>query len=120
MRWNPGTRLCFVRYHEGPKATAEDGGILVAALAAWIGPGPEPFAVLVDGGKLQGGQPGYRAVMGSFFKSRKRQVMFAVFDLGPILRVASEMFALGAGLNLKAFATEIQARDWLRAEGALA
>ncbi len=122
IQWNPETRLCFVRYHVGPKATAEDGRNLVAALSAWIGPGPKygPFAMLVDGGKIQGGQPGYRGVMGSFFKSHKQHVAFAIFDLGPILRIASEMFALGAGLNLKAFATETQAREWLRQEGARA
>lgn len=120
IQWNPETRLCFVRYHDGPKATAEDGRNLIAAVAAWIGPQPKPFAMLVDGGKIQGGQPGYRGVLASFFKSHKQRVVFAIFDLGPILRIASEMFALGAGLNLKAFPTEAQAREWLRKEGARA
>jgi hypothetical protein len=117
MRWNPESRLFFVRYHDGPKATAEDGSNLVAAMTAWIGPQPRPFALLVDGGKIQGGQPGYRSVMGAFFKLHKQRLVFAIFDLGPVLRIASEMFALGTGLKLKAFGTEGQARDWLRKEG---
>ena len=120
MQWNPETRLCFVRYHDGPKATSEDGRNLVATITGWVGPQPRPFAMLVDGGKIQGGQPGYRGVMGAFFKIHKAHVAFAIFDLGPIVRIASEMFALGAGLNLKTFATEDLAREWLRKEGARA
>lgn len=117
MQWNPGTRLCFVHYHDGPKATAEDGRKLVAAISAWVGPQPKPFAILVDGGKIQGGQPGYRGVMGAFFKANREQIVFALFDLGPVLRITAEMFGLGAGIKLKAFATEDHAREWLRKEG---
>jgi hypothetical protein len=126
MQWDPGNRLCTVRYHDGPKATAENGRILVEAMTAWVDPEhpdrPEakPFAILVDGEKIQGGQPGYRAVMGAFYKARKDRVLFALFHLGPVLRIASEMFALGSGLKLKAFATEELARAWLRKEGAQA
>jgi hypothetical protein len=117
MQWSPDTRLCFVRYHDGPKATAEDGRKLVASITGWIGPQPKPFAILVDGGKIQGGQPGYRGVMGAFFKIHKAHVKFALFDLGPVLRIAAEMFALGASLRLRTFGTEAEAREWLRKEG---
>jgi hypothetical protein len=37
--------------------------------------------------------------------------------MGPIVRLAAEMFRIGTGLKLKAFADEASARAWLRTMG---
>jgi hypothetical protein len=37
--------------------------------------------------------------------------------MGPLIRVAAEMFGIGMRLRLKAFADEAQARSWLREVG---
>jgi len=37
--------------------------------------------------------------------------------MNPVVRIAAEMFRLGTGLRLKAFATEAEARAWLQEMG---
>jgi hypothetical protein len=86
-------------------------------LARWIGTDRQPFGLLGDGGKLAGVDGEYRSVWSKFFRQHREDSYIAFFNMNPFIRVAAEMFRIGTGLQLKAFADETQARSWLREMG---
>jgi hypothetical protein len=117
MRWDPRNRLATIKYLGDGKPTGREAESLIAAMTGWIGADGSPYFILVDGNRITGGDPGYRAAWSRFYKSNKQQVQVAIFDIGPVLRVAVEMFTLGSGLRMKAFASEGEARGWLGKAG---
>lgn len=117
MTWDPDTRLAFIRFERETQATGRDARVLVDALTAWIGTEGRPFALLGDGAHLSGLDAEYRSVWGRFFRQHRDDSAVAFFNMGPIVRIAAEMFRLGTRLQLKAFANEEDARAWLRERG---
>lgn len=117
MRWDPANRLAMLQYLGDGKPSGKEGEKMIAALTEWIGTDGSPYFILVDGSRITGGDPEYRAVWSRFYKANKQQVQVALFDIGPVLRVAVEMFTLGSGLRMKAFASEREARAWLGKAG---
>jgi hypothetical protein len=115
--WDAESRLSTVKYHGGPKPSGEDGRQIVAAVRRWIGTEPMPFGMLVNGANLVGGEPEYRSIMGGFYRENKERVSIALFNLKPVFRIATEMFSLGAGIRMKTFGSEAEARAWLRKAG---
>jgi hypothetical protein len=117
MTWDPESRLAVIRFETETKATGKDAALLVEALTRWIGIERRPFGLLGDGGKLSGVDAGYRSVWGGFFKAHRAESYIAFFNMGPLIRIAAEMFRIGTGLHLKTFAGEAEARSWLRESG---
>lgn len=117
MTWEPEARLAMIRFERETRATGKDAVALVDALTGWIGLDRKPFGLLGDGSGLGGVDAGYRSVWSTFFRQHREDSCIAFFNMGPIVRIAADMFRLGTGLRLKAFADEREARSWLRGLG---
>jgi hypothetical protein len=117
MTWDSESRLAFIRFESETHATGKDAVMLVDALTRWIGTDRRPFGLLGDGGRLAHVDAEYRSVWGKFFRQHREDSYIAFFNMGPLIRIASEMFGIGMRLQLKAFANEAQARAWLRKMG---
>jgi hypothetical protein len=117
MTWDSESRLAFLRFETETSATGKDAVALVEALTRWIGTNRKPFGLLGDGGRLGRVDAEYRSVWRKFFQEYREDSYIAFFNMSPIIRVAAEMFRIGTGLRLKAFADEGQARSWMREMG---
>jgi hypothetical protein len=117
LTWDPEARLAFIRFERETQATGRDAAVLVDALTGWIGTEARPFGLLGDGANLSGLDAEYRSVWGRFLRKHREDSFTAFFNMGPVIRVAAEMFRIGTGLQLKAFAAEDEARAWLRRMG---
>jgi hypothetical protein len=117
MSWDPEARLAIIRFERETHATGRDAKVLVEALTGWIGTERQPFGLLGDGGRLSGLDPEYRSVWGSFLRQHREECRTAFFNMNAVVRIAAEMFRIGTGLRLKAFAHEAEARAWLREMG---
>ncbi len=115
--WDPEARLATIGFERETHATGRDAVVLVDALTGWIGTEGKPFGLLGDGANLSGLDAEYRSVWGKFLRKHREDSFTAFFNMGPVIRVAAEMFRIGTGLNLKAFAAEDDARAWLRRMG---
>lgn len=117
LSWDPERRVALMRFEHETHATGNDARVLVEALARWVGTDSKPFALLGDGAKLAGVDAEYRSVWGRFFRQHREDCFLAFFNMGPIIRIAAEMFRIGTRLRLKAFPDETSARAWLREMG---
>jgi hypothetical protein len=120
MTWDSESRLALIRFESETRATGQDAVQLVEALTRWIGTDGKPFGLLGDGGKLGALDAEYRSVWRKFFEQHRQDSYIAFFNMSPVVRVAAEMFRIGTGLRLKAFAGESEARAWLRGMGIIA
>lgn len=117
MTWDADARLAIIRFERETHATGRDAAVMVDAMTGWIGTEGHPFGLLGDGSNLSGLDAEYRSAWGSFFRQHREDSSTAFFNMGPIVRIAADMFRLGTGLQLKAFANEDDARAWLRQRG---
>lgn len=117
MTWDSEARLAVLSFERETHATGKDAVALVEALTRWIGADRKPFGLLGDGGKLSGLDAEYRSAWAKFLQQHKADACIAFFNMNAVIRVAAEMFRLGTGLMLKAFAGEEEARAWLREKG---
>lgn len=117
LAWDPDSRLAIIRFERETRATGKDAVALVDTLERWVGTDSKPFALLGDGSKLAGVDAEYRSVWGKFFRRHREEANIAFFNMGPIIRIAAEMFRIGTGVRMKAFAEEGRARAWLREMG---
>jgi hypothetical protein len=117
MTWDRDARLAVIRFEREAQATGKDAVVLVDSLTGWIGTDGVPFGLLGDGGKLSGLDAEYRSVWGSFLRQHREDSYTAFFNMKAVIRIAAEMFRIGTGLRLKAFAGESDARAWLRENG---
>ena len=117
MTWDPDSRLAMIRFERETQATGNDAIVLVQALTGWIGTDRKAFGLLGDGGKLSGLDAEYRSVWGGFLRQHRADCYVAFFNMNAIVRIAAEMFRIGTRLQLKAFASEPEARSWLRDSG---
>jgi hypothetical protein len=113
---HPESRLVALRFVAATSLTGEHGVALVDAMKSVID-GSERFALIADVKGAYATDADYRAATGNFFRQHRDAARIALFNLGPILRVVTEMFRVGIGLQLKTFADEAAARSWLRKEG---
>jgi len=117
ISWQPEWHVASVGYAPGANLTAEDGTFLIDFLNRFIGTNGEPFAVLADAHGLGGTDAAYRATASGFFHRHRAEACIALFNMGPAIRILTEMFRIGTGVQLKAFADEPAARSWLRTRG---
>jgi hypothetical protein len=117
MTWDPTGRLAVLTFARETTTTGPDAVILVNALSQWIGTEGKPFGLLGDGGKLRGVDAEYRSVWSRFLRQHRDDSYTAFFNMNAVIRIAAEMFRIGTGLKLRAFATEEDARAWLRGAG---
>jgi hypothetical protein len=117
MAWDPETRLAVLRFDSETRAIGKDAVVLVDALTRWIGTDRKAFGLLGDGRNLAGVDAEYRSVWGKFLRQHREDACIAFFNMGPIIRVAAEMFRIGTGARLKAFVDEESARSWMRGMG---
>lgn len=117
LDWDVEARLATLDFSQESHPTGEEAAHLVEALTRWIGTEGKTFGLLGDGGKLSGVSAEYRSVWGTFFRQHRKQCYIAFFNMKPAIRIAAEMFRIGTGVQLKAFADELGARSWLREKG---
>jgi hypothetical protein len=119
MTWEAKNRLAVLRFKSETPATGKDARLLVDAFKSWIGKEGKPFALLGDGDKLTSLDAEYRSIWAAFLRQHRGDCSIAFFNMNPLIRVAADMFRLGAGLNIRAFGQgqEEQARAWLRDQG---
>lgn len=117
MDWDADSRLAILRFTRETHATREEAVRLVEALTRWIGTEGRTFGLLGDGAKLSGVDAEYRSMWGAFFKQHRGESFIAFYNMSPIVRIAAEMFRIGTGVQMKAFADEMHARSWLRKRG---
>jgi hypothetical protein len=117
MTWEPEARLATIRFESATEATGEDASALVRALTGWLGMDLQPFGLLGDGSGLRSVDAQYRSIWSGFLRRRRESARVAFFNMGPVIRVAAEMFGLATGLKLKTFRGEAEARAWLRKMG---
>jgi hypothetical protein len=116
LTWDPAARLCVMRQPE-VRATGPHAEHLVAALTGWIGASGEPFALLVDVDRGAAVDAGWRSAWSGVFRQHRDHSFIAIFKMGPLVRIAAEMFRVATGVRLKTFADERSARLWLREMG---
>lgn len=117
MTWDPDIRLATLSFVSDTDATGSDASRLTGALSTWIGSEALPFALLGDGRGLRSVDAEYRRKWSDFLRRHRDVCFVALFHMGPIVRIAAEMFRIGSGLRVKAFAHETDARAWLREMG---
>jgi hypothetical protein len=117
MTWDPASRVATLRFSADTHGTGKDAVALIDALTAWIADDPRPFALLGDGGRLKGVDAEYRSRWNRFLRQHRDRCFIAFFNMSALLRIAADMFRIGSGLRLKAFADEESARAWLRRVG---
>lgn len=117
MEWDADSRLAMLRFTRESHATGKEAILLVEALTRWIGAEGRTFGLLGDGGKLSSVDAEYRRVWRTFLRQHRWGCYVAFFNMRPVIRVAAEMFRIGTGLQLKAFADDTDARSWLREKG---
>ena len=117
IAWSAEERVASVCYTANATLTSKDGDFLVEALTGWVGTSAEPFAVLANAAGLRGTEAEYRSKASSFFRQHRDTAFIALTDLGPVIHVVVELFRIGTGIQLKTFASEADARSWLRTKG---
>ncbi len=117
ITWDPASRVATLTCAPGTSLGGADGVALVAALKTWVDGDTAPYAVLVDAAGIGRTEPELRAVVRAFFTAHRARLRIALYNLTPLLRVTAEMFRIGARVNLRPFATESDARSWLRENG---
>jgi hypothetical protein len=117
MTWHPNSRLAVLQFAPGIHLGAKEGALLVDTLAGWIATDGKAFGLLADTKGVRGAASEYRVKTRDFFKLHRDSVHVAVTGMGPVIRVVSEMFRIGTGIQLKGFADEASARAWLRDKG---
>lgn len=117
LTWDSESRLAVLRFERDTRATGKDAEVFVKAMVHWVGTDRKPFGLLGDGGKLAGLDAEYRSVWGTFFREHREDSYIAFFNMSPLIRVAAQMFSIGTGVRMKAFADEGAARSWLRERG---
>jgi hypothetical protein len=115
--WHSESRLAVLRFLTDTQLTGKHGKVLVDALTGWIGTTTTPFALLADAKGVHSADADYRTTTGVFFRQHRDAAYVALINLGPLIRFVAEMFRIGTGLQMKAFADEEAARSWLRSKG---
>ena len=114
--WDAGTRLCVMRQPD-VRATGHHAEYLIGVMARWVGAGGEPFGLLVDVDRRAAVDAGWRSSWSAFFRQHRQHSYIAIFKMGPLVRIAAEMFRIATGVHLKTFTDESSARTWLREMG---
>jgi hypothetical protein len=117
LTWDFPSRLAELRFESETYLMGKDAAVLADALKLWIGKDGRPFGMLVDGARLSGVDAEFRSVGAAFFRAHREDSCVAAFNMSPILRVIVDMFRVGTGMRLKAFASESAARAWLQKMG---
>jgi len=117
VSWHPEVRIVTTRYSPDTTLTGVHSSLLLGALEDWVGSSAEPFALLADATGVRGADAEYRSLTATFFKKHGDQLFIAVFNLGPLARLLLEMLRVSGSLQVRAFASEAQARGWLRGKG---
>jgi hypothetical protein len=117
MTWHPEARLAVLRFAPGITLGREQGARLVDSLTGCIGTEGKGFGLLAETKGVRGADSEYRVTTRDFFRRHRDSAYVAVTGMGPVIRVVSEMFRIGTGIQLKGFADEAGARAWLRQRG---
>jgi hypothetical protein len=117
LTWDADSRVATLRFDGHTQLTGPDARFLTKALGNWACGTAEPFAMLFDGSQLASADAENRAVSGKFWREHRDRSHIAMFNVGPVMRVVTEMFRLGTGVHVKGFADEATARAWLRSLG---
>jgi hypothetical protein len=117
ITWHPASRLAVLQFQPGIELGAMEGALLVETLTSWIGAEGKRFGVLANMTGVRGSDSAYRVKIRDFFKRHRDSAYVAATHMGPVVRVVTEMFRLGTGVQLKGFAGEGEARAWLRSHG---
>lgn len=119
LTWDPETRLAVFRFsQENTAARGEDARAFLEAVREWTQPPEVRWGMLVDCSQLSNVDAGWRSEFSSHFKHERNRAAVAWFNANALVRTMVLMFVtamrLAGPFRGKAFATEEEARSWLR------
>ena len=117
LAWDEATRLATLRFAESTNGTGAAAQKLVDAMKLWIGSQPQPFALLADTKNNPNVDSAWRSTWGTFYKEHREVAAIAAFNLNAMVRIALELFRVATGARVRGFASEDDARAWLRSLG---
>lgn len=122
LTWDPEARLGVFRFlDEDTVARGKDAPKFLGAFRTWTDGSDTPYAVLVDSGRLSNVDAAWRSAFSAYFKNERDRVFVAWFNANVLVRTMVLMFVtamrVGGTFEGKAFATEEEARSWLRGKG---
>ena len=122
LTWDPQARLAVFRFLERDTvARGIDASKFLDAIRAWTTDSDNPYAVLVDSGRLSNVDAAWRSAFSAYFKNERNRVSVAWFNANVLVRTMVLMFVtamrVGGPFEGKAFAAEEEARSWLRGKG---
>lgn len=122
LTWDPDVRVAVFRFlQQGTNATGKDARVFLEAIGEWTRPPDASWAMLVDCSQLSNVDAGWRSAFSAHFKHERHRASVAWFNANALVRTMVLMFVtamrFGGPFKGKAFATEEEARSWLREMG---
>jgi hypothetical protein len=119
LTWDPDVRLAVFRFlQQDTAATGKDAQAFLGAVDEWKQPPDAPWAMLVDCSQLSNVDAAWRSAFSAYFKNERQRASVAWFNANALVRTMVLMFVtamrLAGPFNGRAFATEEEARSWLR------
>jgi hypothetical protein len=122
LTWDPHVRLAVFRFlREDTAATGADARAFLDAVEEWTQPPDARWGMLVDCSQLSNVDAAWRSAFSAHFKHERHRASVAWFNANALVRTMVLMFVtamrLAGPFDGKAFATEEEARSWLREMG---
>lgn len=116
LTWDPDDRTAILRFvDELGEAGGPEAVQLTGDLDRWLDDGDStaPFQLLVDCTEIRSIDAAWRQAWADFFIARRDHATVAWFDASPQVALIITMFRKATGVTGQAFATEVEARDYL-------
>jgi hypothetical protein len=122
LTWDPDSRVAVFRFlRPDTEAKGEDAHVFLDAVHEWTQPSDDSWAMLVDCGRLSNVDAAWRSAFSNYFRQERERASVAWFNANALVRTMILMFVtamrLSGPFHGKAFATEEEARSWLREKG---
>jgi len=111
--WHPDQRLCELLPYPDSVLDGATAAAVAHAMDGFLGAQRLPFLILAEASNVRAMDAGYRAEMGRFLRARRDHSRLAFYGASAIIRVGADMFRVGTGMQMKGFAKEAEARQWL-------
>lgn len=119
LTWDGEARSAVLRFvDEAGSAGRREAEQLAGDLERWVGPGREPFELLVDCTQIASIDAAWRQLWADFFVAHRDHAVLAWFNANPEIDLIVTMFRKGTGVTGEVFATEEEARLYLTGQRA--
>ncbi len=114
ITWEAEPPLAIVSLAEPRRAGGDDAQFIIHALEGRLDERrDQALGVLSDAASLSSVDAAWRSAWLAFFRRRPGRVRVSIFNANGVVRSVIQMYALGAGVPARAFASEQAARAWL-------